>query len=65
MNVAVTSCCAGYAMMGHPIFGATVTKFRTFPESIVTCLEAVMGDPGINNELKQLPGLLVRCTLPR
>lgn len=46
-------------MMGHLIFGAMVTKFSTFPKSIVTCLEAVMGDPSINDELRQLPGLLV------
>lgn len=46
-------------MMGHLIFGTMVTKFSTFPEAIVTCLEAVMGDPSINHELKQLPGLLV------
>ena len=62
MSIAVTRC-AGYAMMGHLIFGATLTKFSTFPDAVVTCLEAVMGDPGINNELKQLPGLLVCCWL--
>jgi hypothetical protein len=52
----------GYAMMGHLIFGAMVIRFRSFPEAIVTCLEIVMGDPSINEELKNLPGLLVRLS---
>lgn len=50
----------GYAMMGHLIFGTVITQFKTFPEAITTCLEIIMGDPSINTQLRQLPGLMVR-----
>jgi hypothetical protein len=52
----------GYAMMGHLIFGSTVERFRSFGESIITCLEVIMGDLSVNAELRVLPGLMV-CAL--
>lgn len=52
----------GYAMMAHLIFGATVERFASLSDSIITCLEIIMGDMSVNDDLRALPGLMVRTT---
>jgi hypothetical protein len=50
----------GYVMMGHLLFGLTVERFASLADSMITCLEVIMGDMSINEQLRALPGLMVR-----
>jgi hypothetical protein len=50
----------GYAMMAHLLFGLTVERFASLADSMITCLEIIMGDMSINEQLRALPGLMVR-----
>ena len=50
----------GYGMMAHLIFGSTVGRFATLGDSMITCLQIIMGDMSVNDELRALPGLMVR-----
>ena len=47
----------GYAMMAHVIFGNVIEKFSTFQLSIDTCFEMLLGEIGVNEDLKALTGL--------
>lgn len=47
----------GYAMMAHVIFGNVIDKFSTFQLSIDTCFEMLLGEIGVNEDLKALTGL--------
>jgi Polycystin cation channel len=47
----------GYAMMAHVIFGNVIEKFSTFRLSIDTCFEMLLGEIGVNEDLKALTGL--------
>ena len=44
----------GYAIMGYLVFGNTVETFSTIPDSIMTCFEFLLGEIGVNAELKKL-----------
>ncbi|GMH41042.1 hypothetical protein BSKO_08952 [Bryopsis sp. KO-2023] len=47
----------GYAMMAHLIFGNAIQGFSTFSKSVNTCFEILLGEIGVNDELKALSGL--------
>lgn len=47
----------GYAMMAHVIFGNVIEKFSTFRLAIDTCFEMLLGEIGVNEDLKALTGL--------
>ena len=47
----------GYAMMAHVIFGNVIEKFSTFRVAVDTCFEMLLGEIGVNEDLKALTGL--------
>lgn len=47
----------GYAMMAHLIFGNAIEGFSTFGKAVNTCFEILLGEIGVNEELKALSGL--------
>jgi len=47
----------GYAMMAHLIFGNNIEGFRSFGSSLDTCFEILLGEIGVNSELRVLTGL--------
>eukprot|EP00873_Tetraselmis_striata_P015466 jgi/Tetstr1/435730/TSEL_024629.t1 len=47
----------GYAMMAHLIFGNNIQAFSSFGSSVDTCFEILLGEIGVNAELRSLTGL--------
>ena len=47
----------GYAMMAHLIFGNNIQAFSSFGSSVDTCFEILLGEIGVNAELRALTGL--------
>eukprot|EP00192_Tetraselmis_astigmatica_P001702 CAMPEP_0117652658 /NCGR_PEP_ID=MMETSP0804-20121206/2750_1 /TAXON_ID=1074897 /ORGANISM="Tetraselmis astigmatica, Strain CCMP880" /LENGTH=1606 /DNA_ID=CAMNT_0005458731 /DNA_START=90 /DNA_END=4910 /DNA_ORIENTATION=+ len=47
----------GYAMMAHLIFGNNIQAFSSFGSSVDTCFEILLGEIGVNTELRALTGL--------
>jgi hypothetical protein len=51
-----------YCMMGFLIFGNSLPWFATFPTSINTCFEMLLGEfADVNRDLRALGGLQVGC----
>lgn len=44
----------GYAIMGYLVFGNAIETFSTVPDAIMTCFEFLLGEIGVNGELKEL-----------